>query len=274
MERHEPPLSTQRLFRMVVLDIDGTLLDPSDVVRPVVRAAIAECRQLGVPVALATGRRLCATRPVLAELGLPLPLVLVNGALVWDAEREEALAERPLARQALARALAEAEREGLGALALRGLASGERLVLVTDPLPALPEFERELLPRTGELDRLPAAAVVTCPMFSPSTFSVRSAPAARHGPPGPRRSSRLSPWPVRVDPCLATLGGQRARTGREQGERCGDPGPSVRSHARGRPRRGGRRERPPPPAPRWPGRGDGERAGLRAGSGRCRRSGA
>ena len=196
MERHEPPLSTQRLFRMVVLDIDGTLLDPSDVVRPVVRAAIAECRQLDIPVALATGRRLCATRPVLAELGLPLPLVLVNGALVWDAEREEALAERPLARQALARALAEAEREGLGALALRGLASGERLVLVTDPLPALPEFERELLPRTGELDRLPAAAVVDLPdvltidLFGPERALRRATarlaraglPVYHHGP--------------------------------------------------------------------------------------------
>jgi len=186
----------ERLFRLVVLDIDGTLLDPSDVVRPVVHDAIRACRALGIEVALATGRRLRTTRPIVAQLGIQLPLVLYNGALVWDSEREVALVERPLDRAGLARTLAEAEREGLGALVLRGPASGERLVLVTDPLPALPEFAAELLPRTGEVDRLPAADVLelddvlTVDLFGPERALRRATarlaraglPIYHHGP--------------------------------------------------------------------------------------------
>ncbi|MCS7051304.1 MAG: Cof-type HAD-IIB family hydrolase [Thermomicrobium sp.] len=188
--------TTHRLFRLVVLDIDGTLLDPSDIVRPVVRDAIHACRALGIEVALATGRRLRTTKPVIDQLGIPLPLVLYNGALVWDSERERALAERPLDPDGIARALAEAEREGLGALALRGPASGERLVLVTEPLPALPEFEQELLPRTGAVDRLPVARtlelddVLTVDLFGPERALRRATarlaraglPIYHHGP--------------------------------------------------------------------------------------------
>ncbi len=160
MDRQELTDPAVRLFRLVVLDIDGTLLDPTDVVRPAVREAIQACRELGVEVALATGRRLRTTRPIVGELGIQLPLVLYNGALVWDTEHEVPLAERPLDRAALARTLHEAEREGLGALALRGPGSGERMVLVTDPLPRLPEFEQQLLPRSGDVDQLPVSEVL------------------------------------------------------------------------------------------------------------------
>lgn len=188
--------TTERLFRLVVLDIDGTLLDPSDVVRPVVHDAIVACRGLGIEVVLATGRRLRTTRPVVEQLGILLPLVLYNGALVWETDTGSALAERPLDRAGLERALTEAEREGLGALALRGPRSDERLVLVTDPLPPLPEFERELLPRTGEVDRLPAADVLelddvlTVDLFGPERALRRATarlaraglPIYHHGP--------------------------------------------------------------------------------------------
>lgn len=132
----------------------------------------------------------------MSELGIQLPLVLYNGALVWDTEHEAALAERPLDRTALERALREAEREGLGALVLRGPASGERMVLVTDPLPRLPEFEQELLPRTGDVDHRAAQQVLelddvlTVDLFGPELALRRATarlaraglPIYHHGP--------------------------------------------------------------------------------------------
>ncbi|MCX7623550.1 MAG: HAD family hydrolase [Thermomicrobium sp.] len=196
MDERAPNPRPARRFRVVVLDIDGTLLDPSDVVRPTVHQAILSCRMLGVEVALATGRRLRTTLPIVEQLGLPLPLVLYNGALVWDTAHEASLVERPLARRDLERTLEEAEREGLGALVLRGPASGERLVLVGAPLAQLPEFERQLLPRSGEVDRLPAADVVhlddvlTVDLFGPERELRRATarlaraglPIYHHGP--------------------------------------------------------------------------------------------
>ncbi len=92
-------------YRLVVLDVDGTLLNSQGVLTPRVREVVERVRAAGVVVALATGRRLRSTLPVVRELGLPLPAILNNGALVMDLEREETIYHRPLPR-AVAREVA------------------------------------------------------------------------------------------------------------------------------------------------------------------------
>jgi Cof subfamily protein (haloacid dehalogenase superfamily) len=67
--------------RLLAIDLDGTLLDPNGLVRPVVRDAIATVREGGVTVVLATGRSPMGAERVCLELGLTGPQISMNGAM-------------------------------------------------------------------------------------------------------------------------------------------------------------------------------------------------
>jgi Cof subfamily protein (haloacid dehalogenase superfamily) len=114
---------------LLALDIDGTLLDPSDVVTPVVRAAIAAARAEGVEVALATGRRLRSTHRIVDELGIQLPLVLSNGAVVWDTASESPLHQAVFGLDHLRFVVESALSAGLPPIVLQGPLRGERIVV-------------------------------------------------------------------------------------------------------------------------------------------------
>lgn len=92
-------------YRALLLDLDGTLLDPAGRVRPRNRAALADLESRGVRVMVVTGRSLVSTLPVLEELGLDSPAVVFNGAAVWCPRRQRLIEERVLANRTLGRAL-------------------------------------------------------------------------------------------------------------------------------------------------------------------------
>jgi Cof subfamily protein (haloacid dehalogenase superfamily) len=101
--------ASPRRYRLVVSDIDGTLLDSTSVLRPRVMEAIAQARRAGLKFTLATGRRFTTTEPIMQRLalahaeqrpeqaperhtqigsraGLATPVVLQTGALVVSAD--------------------------------------------------------------------------------------------------------------------------------------------------------------------------------------------
>jgi len=93
------------MIRLLALDIDGTLLDSSGQLPDANRQAIARAIDLGVDVALATGRRFDFARPVFEQLPAPLTLILSNGAVVKRRDGEtlmKRLLPRDVARQVLA----------------------------------------------------------------------------------------------------------------------------------------------------------------------------
>ena len=92
-------------YRLAVLDIDGTLLDSSGAIPHRVKEAVRAAHKRGCLVTLASGRRLSAIRGVAAELGLATPLILCNGGLVYDLERETALHAAALSPEAVAAAV-------------------------------------------------------------------------------------------------------------------------------------------------------------------------
>lgn len=104
-------------FRMVVADLDGTLLDPMGRVTPRTKAVAAQLRERGIPLVLATSRRLTGAAPVASALGIDGPLVLYDGALVRH---------YPSGRQLYANALpantAQAAAEVMAAHGLRPIA--------------------------------------------------------------------------------------------------------------------------------------------------------
>lgn len=99
-------------IRLVVLDMDGTLLDDAKEIGAGTGAAIRVGAARGVRFLLASARPFCSARPYAAEIGLDTPLICYNGALV-KAASGETLLSRPLASET-ARELAEiCKAEGL-----------------------------------------------------------------------------------------------------------------------------------------------------------------
>jgi Cof subfamily protein (haloacid dehalogenase superfamily) len=73
-----------RLYRILALDVDGTLLDPSGALRPRTAAAVARATQAGLRAILCTGRRYRRARPIARQLGLDAPLVCNSGSIIKD----------------------------------------------------------------------------------------------------------------------------------------------------------------------------------------------
>ena len=86
------------MIRLLVLDIDGTLLDSSGALPESNRKAVAGAIESGVEVALATGRRYDFARSIFEQLPAPLTLILSNGAVV-KTRSGETLHRRLLPRQ-------------------------------------------------------------------------------------------------------------------------------------------------------------------------------
>lgn len=120
-------LSFPMSISLLALDLDGTLLDSHGRISERNRNAIDNARELGVRVALVTGRRFRDSRPIALELGLDVPLISHNGALTKHAATLQTVSVLPLpvaaAREALrvgrdagADALLSDDHEGLGVL--------------------------------------------------------------------------------------------------------------------------------------------------------------
>ncbi|MGQ9897258.1 MAG: Cof-type HAD-IIB family hydrolase [Acidobacteriota bacterium] len=72
-------------YRMLAVDLDGTLLDPDSKLTLRTRLAIERAiQEYAVSVVIATGRRFHSARPIARDAGLTTPLVTHNGALVKD----------------------------------------------------------------------------------------------------------------------------------------------------------------------------------------------
>lgn len=71
-------------IRLIAIDIDDTLIDRTGRVDPRTVQAIADARQRGIAVTLATGRMFYAARPYAELLELDLPLICCQGGLLQD----------------------------------------------------------------------------------------------------------------------------------------------------------------------------------------------
>ena len=83
-------------FKLVALDIDGTLLNSKGEISERNLAALTAVRREGVRIALVTGRRFRSARPLVEELGLSVPLISHNGALTKHAATLETIGFHPL----------------------------------------------------------------------------------------------------------------------------------------------------------------------------------
>jgi len=71
-------------YRLLAIDVDGTLVNVRDELTLATRDALARARGAGIHVVVATGRRYGRTLHLLEQLGIKVPLVAASGALVKD----------------------------------------------------------------------------------------------------------------------------------------------------------------------------------------------
>jgi HAD superfamily hydrolase (TIGR01484 family) len=75
-------------YKLVALDMDGTLLNEEKLISMPNRKAILDALEAGVAVMFSTGRGIQSAMPYVEELGLQTPIVTVNGSEVWKAPGE------------------------------------------------------------------------------------------------------------------------------------------------------------------------------------------
>ncbi len=98
---------------LVVTDLDGTFWHTDDEIDPTVVAAVGTLAARGVPLLVATGRRLTSTRVPLASVGLAPPAVVLNGALGVDLTSGERFHRAPYPTDEAAAVLAAFRSVGL-----------------------------------------------------------------------------------------------------------------------------------------------------------------
>lgn len=92
-------------YRVIALDLDGTLLDNQKRILPQSLAALAEARAAGVKVVLVTGRHHVAIHPFYHALQIETPAICCNGTYLYDFQQKKVLDADPLAKEQAKRVL-------------------------------------------------------------------------------------------------------------------------------------------------------------------------
>ncbi len=95
-------------YDLLVVDLDGTIVDASGKISEADKAAIAAAQASGVRVALSTGRVVDACRKFIAELKLDGIHIFFDGALVYDLSHQRILYAQPVNPETLKAAVAYA----------------------------------------------------------------------------------------------------------------------------------------------------------------------
>ena len=82
------------MYKMIAIDLDGTLLTDELAVTMDTMAAIRQSMELGVIVTIATGRMYPSAQRIALELGLDAPMITYQGAMIKSAASGEVLRER------------------------------------------------------------------------------------------------------------------------------------------------------------------------------------
>jgi len=92
-------------YRIIALDLDGTLLTPNKTILPESLEALAKARQAGVKVIIVTGRHHVAIHPFYQALALDTPAICCNGTYLYDYQAKTVLKSDPLTKESTLRVI-------------------------------------------------------------------------------------------------------------------------------------------------------------------------
>ena len=88
-------------YKLLVVDIDGTLVNSRDELTEPTRQALRRAVDAGIHVVLATGRRYRRSRPLVKSLNIDAPLVTASGALVKNPATHKTLYRAEFKRESI-----------------------------------------------------------------------------------------------------------------------------------------------------------------------------
>lgn len=100
------------MIKMIATDLDGTLLAAESRIPEENIRALKRAMDAGVRVCLCSGRMIESSMPIARALGVNAPMVLFNGAMVYDGERDEILCGHVIPRDTALSLLRELEAMG------------------------------------------------------------------------------------------------------------------------------------------------------------------
>ncbi len=98
-----------RHLKLVFVDLDGTIIAPDGFPFPGVSEALADLRETGIIIILATGRMLCSALNYVSSLNLSSPVIAYNGAVIAERDSGKWLVHHPLAADLAAEVIRAAE---------------------------------------------------------------------------------------------------------------------------------------------------------------------
>ena len=93
------------MMELVVIDIDGTLIRSDLTIGERTLDAIAEVKRRGIAITFATGRMISAARRYIEQVGVRLPIIALNGALVGKHRDGDAVLHTPIIEEHFAKML-------------------------------------------------------------------------------------------------------------------------------------------------------------------------
>ena len=98
------------MYKLIAIDLDGTLLADDLTVSPATVKAIQQAVEMGTVVTIATGRMFSSAQQFAKQLGINVPLITYQGALIMDVGEKETIYARPITPD-IARKLVEISTE-------------------------------------------------------------------------------------------------------------------------------------------------------------------
>lgn len=115
-------------YKLLALDIDGTILNSRSKLTPRTEEAISRAVRRGIRVVLATGRRLSNTLPLLNTLDLTDLVVIHNGVVVHDPQTEQNVLQGGIDLALAQRIVDKLDSMSMNYLVYTGESAGERVL--------------------------------------------------------------------------------------------------------------------------------------------------
>lgn len=137
-------MSPENPIRLMVADIDGTLLDSSHRLMPITEQALHDAISRGVKFTVATGKTFPSTLDLIKQFNIQIPVICGNGTLVYTPDGQM-LYQNPIEIDSAIEAIRLAERYGLTAVVYSGYqlavrAQNDHVQILIDHSEPVPEI--------------------------------------------------------------------------------------------------------------------------------------